>query len=311
MGAWEVLRHRLLRCLAHRPELKRAVQGGISKVRRSSQIRKAEERVRAYYHKTVMAASVGQGNHQQRQSGKKGNPEFSYFREPKQRLLLEWHKNKRRVFAFATANFFLIVMVLFQLIPVLYRRLTAPLQEPRRQQLRSEQQQTALNEEDERRKLSTAKKRRKREQQLAEENTENEKAFQTRGFSYTAAPEGRPLTLPRQTDSFGNLSEKLGLGKDSTTAAPAKATALSPPGFTTETRFSSSMFDDTSTVSSTKGSSVQEQFNAMHHDVFQNSGENGGVQIGFDTSFLVRMGDETEFTSSLDREHLTGAQSTH
>jgi hypothetical protein len=66
---------------------------------------------------------------------------------------------------------------------------------------------------------------------------------------------------------------------------------------------SSSLFDDT--VGVKKGGDVQQTFNDMHKDVFR--APNGEMQIDFNTSFLVKMGDETTFTSSLEREGLTGS----
>ncbi|KPI86245.1 hypothetical protein ABL78_4671 [Leptomonas seymouri] len=68
---------------------------------------------------------------------------------------------------------------------------------------------------------------------------------------------------------------------------------------------SSSLFDDTTAAS--KSADVQQTFNNMHNDVFRSSNE--GTQVDFNTSFLVKMGDETTFTSSLEREHLTGSVS--
>lgn len=66
---------------------------------------------------------------------------------------------------------------------------------------------------------------------------------------------------------------------------------------------SSSLFVDT--AEATKDADVQQTFNNMHKDVFRTP--SGDVQIDFNTSFLVKMGDETTFTSSLEREGLTGS----
>ncbi|EPY34629.1 hypothetical protein STCU_01473 [Strigomonas culicis] len=67
---------------------------------------------------------------------------------------------------------------------------------------------------------------------------------------------------------------------------------------------SSFMYDDTKQQ---HGVANNTKYNsAMHRDLFESK---DGERVGFETSFLVKMGDETEFTSSLEREHLTGAVS--
>ncbi|CAJ1006688.1 hypothetical protein Q4I28_002003 [Leishmania naiffi] len=80
-------------------------------------------------------------------------------------------------------------------------------------------------------------------------------------------------------------------------------TAASKPAQSWQT--SSSLFDDT--VSIKQQPDAQQSFNDMHKDVFRTS--DGSAQINFETSFLVKMGDETSFTSSLEREALTGSAS--
>lgn len=82
-------------------------------------------------------------------------------------------------------------------------------------------------------------------------------------------------------------------------AADSSSPATSPPSQWAQ---SSALFDDT--VGGHKSVDVQHSFNSMHHDVFRTS--DGDVQVDFNTSFLVKMGDETTFTSSLEREALTG-----
>lgn len=85
-------------------------------------------------------------------------------------------------------------------------------------------------------------------------------------------------------------------------AGHAKEPATPPPAAQSQWGNSSSLFDDTAEVG--KGGDVQQSFNNMHKDVFRTA--SGDVQVDFNTSFLVKMGDETTFTSSLERESLTG-----
>ncbi|KPA77139.1 hypothetical protein ABB37_07071 [Leptomonas pyrrhocoris] len=89
------------------------------------------------------------------------------------------------------------------------------------------------------------------------------------------------------------------VGKGSCASEPA------PPAAPSRSQWSpsSSLFDDTTEVG--KSADVQQTFNSMHNDVFRTP--DGGAQIDFNTSFLVKMGDETTFTSSLEREGLTGS----
>lgn len=82
----------------------------------------------------------------------------------------------------------------------------------------------------------------------------------------------------------------------------APSSAMAQPSW----QASSSLFDDTSGATH-QSKDVQQSFNEMHKDVFR--GPDGGVPIDFNTSFLVKMGDETTFTSSLEREALTGNSS--
>ncbi|KAG5509338.1 hypothetical protein JKF63_06648 [Porcisia hertigi] len=65
---------------------------------------------------------------------------------------------------------------------------------------------------------------------------------------------------------------------------------------------SSSLFDDT--LGSKHESDAGQVFDDIRKDMFRNS--DGSAQVNFDTSFLVKMGEETTFTSSLEREVLTG-----
>lgn len=281
------------------------ISRGAQKARQSPQFKAAEDRAKAYYENVVKNAAAGQG--QQQANGKKG-PEFSYFNQMKRKLILEWHKNKGRVFAFVTANFFFIIMA-FQFFPVVWRGLvggvkaltTSPSGHAKPP---LSQQQLAAEDGEGSGDHVPRKRHKKRKVGNREEDLEDEEAVEMHRNRYIAEEKRRDM--PRPSRPFSHLSEKLdGHGSSDGT----KVAVPSPFTFSSATA-SSSLFDDTQTPPPTS-SSTQQQFNQMHQGLFQNNAEYDGVKLGFETSFLVKMGDETEFTSSLEREHLTGNVSSH
>ncbi|CBZ24861.1 conserved hypothetical protein [Leishmania mexicana MHOM/GT/2001/U1103] len=200
-----------------------------------------------------------------------GSTEESTLHAWRRRINDGWHKHKAGVMSFIAANF-MAILIFVQVSPMMWNSVKRGIHYLT---------EAPSNAEGERK-----EKPRKRKAEAAEEQS---------GFKAEAPNDtmrgGLLRSVPSPQTPWGSRTEH---------GEPA-----SRPSQSWQT--SSSLFDDT--VGAMQQPDAQQSFNEMHKDLFRTP--DGSAQINFDTSFLVKMGDETTFTSSLEREALTGSVSSH
>ncbi|KAG5483676.1 hypothetical protein LSCM4_04825 [Leishmania orientalis] len=187
----------------------------------------------------------------------------------RRRLISGWYKHKPGVVSFIAANFMVILMLL-QFSPMMWHSAK------RGVQYLTEAPSSVVAE----RKV----KRRGQKADEAEEPLDFKTSAQNDSIRSTISGS----VAPPQT-AWGSHTEH---------GAPVPSSSQS-------WQTSYSLFDDT--VGTEQVPNAQQSFTDMHKDLFRTS--DGSALITFDTSFLVKMGDETTFTSSLEREVLTGSVS--
>ncbi|GET87026.1 hypothetical protein, conserved [Leishmania tarentolae] len=204
-----------------------------------------------------------------RVSGEKasGNAEESTLNTWRRRINSGWHKHKAGVMSFIAANF-MAILIFVQVSPMLWHSMKRGIHY-----------------------LTEAPK--------STEGERREKLTKRRAEASGEQP-GSKVEAPRDTIVDTVIRS---VPPPQTTWDSRTDRGELPSRPTHSWQASSSLFDDT--VGTKQHPDAQTSFNEMHKDVFRTP--DGNPQINFDTSFLVKMGDETTFTSSLEREALTGS----
>ncbi|KAG5483264.1 hypothetical protein LSCM1_04805 [Leishmania martiniquensis] len=187
----------------------------------------------------------------------------------RQRISSGWYKYKTSVVSFIAANFMVILMLL-QFSPMLWHSAKRCIQYFAEVPSRVEAEHEV--------------RRRGRKAEAAEEALRSKAEAPTEGRGYAIFG-----SEPPPQPAWGSHAER-----DAQAPRPSQSWQTSY-----------SLLDDT--VGTEQGPDAQQSFNDMHKDLFRTS--DGSALVNFDTSFLVKMGDETTFTSSLEREALTGSVS--
>lgn len=316
------MHRKLLQYLARHPQMQKMVKEAADKASKAPSFKKMQDKAKAFYNKTFAEATVGStaGKGQQQAQGKPtgdGGPQFSFFNEMKRKIVIGWHQNRGRIIAFITANFFMIIMA-FQFFPVLMGGLKAGADAitggAAGKQRRIEE---AENEVD-----SDGQTRRQREEMSRQDGGQlDEEALEMRRHRYVAQEERPKEEKPKHRTPFTSLASKLGDENEGTPFAvsPPKKRRQEPSAFSFDSPAPSAardsgMRDDTSAYKQRgkEKANLQSKFNDMHRTVYvDDASPSSNAGMDFNTSFLVKMGDETEFTSSLDRDKLTGGSIVH
>lgn len=269
MAPWGPLQRQLMTYLARHPQFQSAVKNASQKVTANPNFQKAKQKVYSTFEKAGEKAARATSAAGQSAAGE--GAKESTFNQWKRKSSEQWQKHMVKAFSFIFANIMTLI-VLIQFGPMLWHYLK-----------RGVRYLTAPNPDPD---TEHGEKRRRKKSEKAEEAGAR---FQVE------APDDNMRkailhSVPQPADNAGR----------------AKASDSSPPAAAPTSQWgqsSSALFDDTAEVS--RNGDVQQTFNNMHKDVFRTS--SGDVQIDFNTSFLVKMGDEKTFTSSLERENLTGS----
>ncbi|KAK7196017.1 hypothetical protein NESM_000535100 [Novymonas esmeraldas] len=280
MAVWGPLLRQLMAYSARHPQLQRAMRDAGQRVSAHPVVKKATQRIYAAF-ETSGAKAAHAGTHSATANAGagaggrvSGDTIFSRWRH---NIGSTWHKHKARVLSFAAANF-MAILVFLQMGPMLWhwtmrgvRSLTGP--PPSGEEERKER-------------------RRKRKAEAADEQP---------GLAVVAPDDSMRDAILQSVPPPRTTRQSHSTHDAPVSKAPQPWQALS---------VSSSLYDDTQSASQQlrqQHQDVQKSFNDMHQDLFRTA--DGAAQINFETSFLVKMGDETTFTSSLEREALTGAVS--
>ncbi|CCW69780.1 unnamed protein product [Phytomonas sp. Hart1] len=270
MSPWPLFQRQFLNMIARNPQFRVAFKKSVERALRTPTFRNLKHKSETAYQRILNIATDVSGKRQSH-----GKPQFSHFNILRRKLLLFWHQHKIKFFAFLTANFMGILFI-FQMLPLIYSKLRM-------------------------------------------------------GVNYLTSPLP-PSKKNHCQDTEKNKSENILLEREDCSRKPSKLTNDPPNGlnlyqhqhnegvmsqlFTDETSasnntlFSSSaLFDDTLTNNDEtlrdKGVYLSHQKNTSNLSTTKKK-----FNIDYQTSFLVKMDGDTEFTSSLERENLTGAITT-
>lgn len=283
MAAWGPLQRQLLTYLARHPQLKTWAATAKERVTATPAFHNAKQRLTVAFEKAGKQAAEAAAATRIKASSLSGSTSFGSQWSRKARGL--WHQYRNRIIGFVAANF-MGILLFVQFSSAIWGFLTNGV----RSLLDSPQRREAVEQPEPHR----------RRRRASREEKEEEEA----GATIESSHEHLRKAMVQST-----------MDASPATAAKQAAPPLSSFSSSSSNRMgspfsSSSLFDDTvNTRQSTSQTGTQDSFNAMHEDLFR--GKDGSMQSNFNTSFLVKMGDETEFMSSLEREGLTGAITKH